>query len=267
MVKPSRDRKPDFVIDADLTSTLLQTFPHLTFQIVAQPDAIGWQILDSRGMYSQEAVASTIRSRFDEQIEVVAEPVNESDRGAARLPFYRQHVLFYLTYEYPLPLPFVDMLKNHDPLTTMTRRMDFLKAEFAECMVSSLVVVIASEEAQARGMKRLQEGYIVNLQANTDKIADTPDKKLLMLIKAKLAGPLYHCFLVLTLESQEQNRLEELALAAGDITKVLAPELNCLRSHPSHIYAIETIEDAEETSQEQFLADWMTDANQAESVK
>ena len=100
-------------------------------------------------------------------------------------PFYRRHLTFSLAHEFPVSLPTHEMQRDDDFLVTLTRRMALLQAEHAERMTYSLFVTAVSVEAQERGLKRVQHGFVVDLEQ--------ADRKLITLIEAKLAG---HCITV-----------------------------------------------------------------------
>ena len=233
--------------------SLLQAAPHVSLQLVANAETIYWQIVDPRGTYSPQALADVIHSRYDGAMVDSQEALRDGD-DEAKFPFYRRHLGFGLTYEYPIPLPTHEMQRDDDLLLTISRRMTLLNTAYRERMTFSLWVMTVTPEAQKRGIRRVNEGLVINLEQ--------ADRKLFSLIEAKMAGPLYHCFLIVTVESQRPDRLDELESVANDITNSTWSGINELFFHIIATYSIQGEDDDWRGSAQALVARWVRNDNE-----
>jgi hypothetical protein len=225
-----------------LLETVLMACPRLTFEIVADGHATFFQISDLEGRYPENVILEAIRSKYQSsQVEIVEQAVE-----ARQYPFFRQLVTFGLVNEYAAPIPYYGDLTTYDPLVSIVQRMDFLNPELEERLTYQLFVLTPTIEAQNRAGKRLMDGRVRPSSGFFEK--DDPlsgfDPKL---IETKLAGPLYHCFLAVTAESQKQERLAELVQLAQDVQLIKTQRHNGLQivGHPNMVH---TVNDENEAS-------------------
>ncbi|MBK9123531.1 MAG: type IV secretion system DNA-binding domain-containing protein [Chloroflexi bacterium] len=205
-----------------LIQTLAGICPRLSYEIVADGKSLTWQIVDYEGNYSPSTIIDTIKTNVPSAVVTVGDPLHEIER---QYPFYRQLITFGLANEYPAPIPYLADLKDGDPLLTLTSRMNLLRADLEERVKLQLLVFVASDEAVDRSTKRLVEGIVKPLSGlykTNDPFSGMDKTKL----NTKLAGPLYHCFLAVTLESREERRLNELAAFAHDLGQFALPQHN-----------------------------------------
>lgn len=219
-----------------LMQALLQAQPQLTFQIVADSERIVWQIVDPKGTNRPESIIATVRSHVPGAT-VAVEPTTGNRGAQSDKPIFRQHVFFKLANDYTAPIAFLDTLKLDDPLIPITKRGDFLRPDLYERMALSLVVLTASDVARQRGVERLEEGHIQPLAAVPNARQETNlhglDEKLL---NAKIAGPLYHAFFAISLESAREERLLDLVAVVPDVARFASPRHNQLvLSHKSPV--------------------------------
>lgn len=243
-----RDIKPDLVHGTKMVQSLLQAMPQLTLQVEATANATSWKVVDLEGRYSPQSIIDTVSSRYDNVLVVPDEDDDKS--GEERYPFYRRDLLFGLSQEYVIPISTRAMQRDDDPLVAIARRMSALQEQYDERMTYSLVMLTASYEALERGVKRIEDGSAV----------DWPniDRSLQQAIKEKMAGPLYHCFLIVTIESRSEQRLDELALVANDITNGTWNGVNTIVHRAKWQWEITDVEDDKHTDLPNILKLWMT---------
>jgi hypothetical protein len=218
-----------------LLEALLDIHAHLAFQIVADGLQTVWQVVDPQGSLNPETLITAIRSHFPT---AVVDRLTPTDRPPTTV--YQQQRLFRLANEYPAPLPSLDRLKTDDPLIPLCQRLEFLNPEWNERVVYTLLVVTASQLARVRAWERLKEGNIIPLAAvPSGRKVDNLHSLDEQLLNSKLAQRLYHTFLIVTLESTRQSRLEELAGIETAIQSFGIPQHNHLvpahRSSPSQV--------------------------------
>lgn len=223
----------------NLLRSLLEISSHLAFQIVADGQQIRWQVIDPHGAVSAEQVSAAVRSQYPSAV-VDALPV-VPPLSSKTSTVYQQYHYFGLANEYPTPIATLDMLKTDDPLIPIAQRMDFLRPDLCERLIYSLLVITPSNLAKVRAKERLKEGSILPLSSvPTQREADNLHELDERLLNAKLAGNLYHAFLVVSIESDQQSRLAELADIVADVTRFAIPRHNHMaRSGESRIQQIQ----------------------------
>ena len=209
---PQGDPNPQAGIE--MVRTLLTSHPRLTFAVVAEHGATAWQVTDPLGDYREQIITDHIRT-YAPRAQVTVTQGEDQER---EYPFYRQLLLFGLTNEFAAPLPFVDLLKDRDPLRAITRRMDLLRDDLEERIVYALQVRVPTREGLFRAGQRLLGGTVkpslgIYRPNENDPIAGLDQD----LLNRKLAGPLFHCFLTVTVESLNNSRLDELVQVASDL--------------------------------------------------
>lgn len=210
------------VSSVQLVSALAQRCPRLSYEIVADGNSIAWQIADYEGNYSEATIIETINAQVPGAVVTVSDPLAEEKR---QYPFYRQLISFGLLNDYAAPLPFFSDLEKADPVQIMANRMNLLRPELEERVKYQLLVFVSSPDAIDRSTKRLVEGIIKpisGLYKRDDPYSGFDPKRL----NTKLDSPLYHCFLAITLESREEERLLDLAGIANDLGQFALPQHN-----------------------------------------
>ncbi|GIL13921.1 MAG: hypothetical protein BroJett038_26410 [Chloroflexota bacterium] len=257
-IYPPKGAKPDGFTGSKLLAALLATAPRLTFQISAGAEGIFWRVIDPRSHYKAAVITDHLNSHFP-AAQIVVEQPDQQENAGLPLPYYRQHMVFGLAQEFAVPLPFLDQLSRRDPLTTLSQRLALLEA--GDRVTYSVIVLVASPEAGKRALERFQAGYIqpatqVREQTQAEESRRFPfDEKL---VTAKLSGPLYHAYLVVTLESSQPHRLEHLASVAGDIEQFHLVGHNGLRQRITlPRQKIETPEQAQRTTFDEQLTIWV----------
>ncbi|MCA0456136.1 MAG: hypothetical protein LCI00_19315 [Chloroflexi bacterium] len=204
-------------------TTLLRDHPRLAFEIVAEPTTTYWRITDLEGRYSANVIMSNIGSYLEGATIVQVDPTEVKPR---QFPYFRQLLTFGLKNEYPAPIPFLHDL-TFDPMKVIAKRLSHLDPQLEERVVYQMFVMTPSVEAQNRGSNRLREGMVKPTSGFYPK--DDPlsafDRTL---IDTKMAATLYHCFIGMTLESRDENRLSELAIIARDLELITTPRHNGL---------------------------------------
>lgn len=160
--------------------------------------------------------------------------------------------MFGLTQEYIIPLAPHDLQRDDDPLVTLSRSMDLLKTHHDEKISYQLYIITITDEAKRRGLRRLQDEDL-NFGVFNSKTRTT--------IGEKFDGPLYHCFLVVMIESQDKQRVHELSLIANHITNSTWDMGNELRALHGPIVCIQNQEDDMRYSSDQVIADWIANRN------
>ena len=120
-----------------------------------------WQVIDPHQTYSPVVLQSKISSYFGEDTLV---ELHSPATGPNTFPFYRQHAIFSLAYEYPTPLSSLDELRNFDPLQPLTRLLDFLHTHRDERVLYSLVVRTQTFTASDHARNRIKQGRIPELK-------------------------------------------------------------------------------------------------------
>ncbi|MEW6578918.1 MAG: DUF87 domain-containing protein [Chloroflexota bacterium] len=210
---------------ATLIRSLLSAAPRLTFEITADGRETAWRVVDYEGRYPPQIIVDHLRTHYPG---AVVELEDAETLPGRTCPFYRHLLLFGLTNEYAAPLPFWGELKGNDPLATLTRRMDFLDPEREEQVQYQVFSFVSSQEASNRAMKRLVHGSV---RPTSGLIRDPQDPLAgfdLKLLNAKLDDPLYHTFVAITIESQSEGRLAEIAQIAHDVLEIRQPRYNGL---------------------------------------
>lgn len=207
--------EPDYPAATQLVRALLASCPRLTFEIVAEGGGTAWQVVDPETQYPAAILVDGVKT-YAPGAQVT--PVPPGKARQRRTPFHRQLLLFGLTNEYAAPLPFLEMLKDRDPLRAVAGRLDLVQDENEERVVYALQARVVAHEALDRATRRLVGGTVkptsrIYWQRKDDPLSGLDEK----LLNAKLAGPLYHCFLSVTVESRREARLEELAQVARDV--------------------------------------------------
>ncbi|MFC1959384.1 type IV secretory system conjugative DNA transfer family protein [Chloroflexota bacterium] len=206
----------DYQAGIELVRTLLTSYPRLTFTITAEKGATFWQIIDPVGRCREQIIFDHVKTYAPRaQIAVIeGEPLHDR-----QYPFYRQLHMFGMANEFAAPLPFVEMLKDRDPLKSISQRMDFLNEGLEERIVYALNVRVPTAEATFRATKRLMGGMIKPRIGIYRKREDDPLSGLNEeWLNRKLDGPLFHCFLSITVESLSNSRLNELGQIAADLS-------------------------------------------------
>ena len=171
------------------------------------------------------------------------------------VPTWRQVLLFGTMNDYAAPLPFAEHLTDHDPLAILCQRMSDLQD--GEHIRYQVTITTATAEAKTRAFKRLQQGKIQPLAAlwkdENHPLAGFDEK----LVTAKLEYPLYHCFVSVTVESPDQERLEILSQSVRDIEQFYLPGHNTLiqMSH-TRAYQVVTPELADQPDVLRLLEAW-----------
>ncbi|MBI1258519.1 MAG: hypothetical protein GC204_13710 [Chloroflexi bacterium] len=207
----------------DLMRDLMAATPRLTFEIVGDGKETVWQIVDYEGRYPSQMITDHIRTHH---AGAVVEQVDPTVLPARQYPFFRQLLVFGLTNEYAAPLPFWGEVKGSDSLATLTRRMDFLDPVQEERVQYQLFSFTFSEEAGNRAGKRLLRGTVRPTSGIIEDKSDPLSGFDLELLNAKLANPLYHTFVAVTVESRDEKRLDEIAQVAHDVMRVHLPRYN-----------------------------------------
>lgn len=235
-IYPPRE-KPDYISGSHLLQSLLGSFPHLTFQIVADATSITWRIVDPLSHYSSEAIKNHLKS-YIPHATVTTEPQENPDSAL----FYRQHLFFRLANEFTIPIPFLEHLKTYDPLTAITQRMQLLGEH--ERVTYSVYVLVATPQAKRRAHERYTRGYntpTIDLRQDITTQKAAVDEKL---VTAKLDHDLYHCFFVITLDAPQKKRLEALKTFVQEGEQFSNPGQNRIVSYTSFTTAKITTQEA-----------------------
>ncbi len=228
---------------AQLMQAVTAAAPRVTFEIIADGHETLWQIADYEGRYPPQILIDHVRAHHAGATVEIIDPNVLPER---HYPFYRQLLLFGLTNEYAAPLPFFGDSKGNDPLTTLSRRMDFLDPVRDERIQYQMFSFVYSLEASNRAIKRLMRGTVRPtsgiIEDKTDPLAGFD----LKLLNAKIDSRLYHTFVAVTVESRDEQRLIELAQIAHDVMQVRLPRYNGMGivGSPNLRRAIETEEQA-----------------------
>jgi hypothetical protein len=205
-----------------LVNALLKHEPMLVLQIAAEGETTRWQVVDPSGRVRPEALIETVKSHAAKATVTHNEPATTHSA-----PVFRQHHFFALANEYAVPIAFVDWLKDDDPLIPLSERMSLLRS--GESASYSLITTAASPLARTRAWERLKEGSILPLSAVPTEREDTNlhtlDERLL---NQKLAGTLYHAFLMVTVESPVAERVGDLSGVVSDVARFAIPRHNHL---------------------------------------
>jgi hypothetical protein len=247
--------QPDYVTGSKLLQPLLSAAPRLTFQIVGTNQGIYWRVVDALSQYNERVIESHITSHFP-QATVVTTHEDKTEEQIT-YPFYQQMVLFRLSNEYGVPLPGLEQLKQYDPLTAITNRMDSLQG--GERVIYAVVSLVATPEARKRALERFQAGYITpttDVRKQTDK-ETTRFQFNEALVTQKLSSDLYHCYVVLTVESSDPERLRQLTQVATDVTQYqLAGHNQIVHYWTREARYIANVDDDEAADFETVLAEW-----------
>lgn len=224
-----------------LIRDLVSSTPRLTFEILGNGNETLWQVTDYEGRYPPQMIIDHIRTHHPG---AVVEAVDVTMLPARQYPFFRQLLVFGMTNEYAAPLPFWGDAKGSDPLATLTRRMDFLDPTLEERVQYQLFSLVYSQEAGDRAGKRLLHGTVKPTSGLIEDKSDPRSGFDIELLNAKLGHPLYHTFVTVTVESQDEQRLDEIAQIAHDVMRVRLPRYNGMRlvGSPSLKHQVESEE-------------------------
>ncbi len=236
----------EYTVGVTLLQTLLLSCPRLTFEIVAEAGRTYWQITDPLSQYPSQTIIDHVKSRYPGATVEVLAPWDSVPKQP--VPFYRQLLLFGLANEYAVPLPFLEMLKASDPLATLVQRLAFLNTAWHERISYQLQVVVPTGEALRKAYDRLGEGMVKALSGlvfsgnKQDPIAGLD----LPFLNAKLAGPLFHCFLSVVIETTNEQRLVELAELSTILLQFRTDRHNAIRRMGGQALKrrIDTVEEA-----------------------
>jgi hypothetical protein len=242
------ERKADIAVDYNLVSGLVGPYPGLTFQIISREGATAWQIVDLESQYNPEVLAEVIGSYFDDQTEIICQ---QGGQKAIEEPFYRVHAFLGLGVEYAYPLPELARIKEFDPLQPLTRRLDFLKAEWGEQITYSLVARTFSANAGKQLVDRLNAGMIKGLPSYKDM-----EPHLQKIMSRKTDSALFHCLLVVTLETSELDRMGALTEVVNAVGGWDSPNCNYLAGEWSDTYLIDNEQIAKQTSLTALVNYW-----------
>ncbi|MBZ0285213.1 MAG: type IV secretion system DNA-binding domain-containing protein [Anaerolineae bacterium] len=230
--------KADYVSDSKLLAALLATAPCLTFQIIGTKGETIWRVVDPTSTYEPARVMALLKSHLPPLSQVVFHQRKTSKHEGLSLPFYRQHLLFDAVHEYGVPLPFLEHMKVYDPLMAITQHMGLLETE--DRIVYSVMTLTSSAEARRRAQERFRAGFITPLTMVRQDVQRQSARFEFdeAVVTAKLSGELYHCYLVVTVESSRPQRVGELAQLAYQIPQFQLLGHNQMR----HTFALGRVE-------------------------
>lgn len=205
-----------------LIEELLKSSDRLSLSVVADGgEGITWQVSAPAHAVLLTELESHIHSHQPACETVVADPPEP-----LIAPIWRQLLLFGMVNDYAAPLPFAEYLTDHDPLAILSQRMSTLHE--GEHIRYQVTITTATDEGKIRAINRLRRGKIHPLAA----LWQDPKRPLAgfdeELITTKLESPLYHCFVCMTVESPNRDRLELLNQAERDIEQFYLPGHNRL---------------------------------------
>ncbi len=202
------------VASQNLVHGLLETCPNLTFQIEARQGTTTWQVVDALSQYNGDHLIRTIKTHMPDVMVQLQPPVTASQLTQ---PIYRQFAVFHLLNEYIAPMPSLEMLKTDDPLIPITRRMDFVNEDLDESITYALICLTSTVDAVEAGRQRLQHEKVLYLSthAMVQGVIPLDDN----FVAPKRLQPHYHCFLVMSAQSRDADRLPELFSITADITR------------------------------------------------
>ena len=234
-----------------LIGELLKLSDRLSLSVLADGgQGITWQVAAPGEAMLLTKIAGDIQSHARDSETYPAEA-----SSPPQVPIWRQLFLFGMVNDYAAPLPFAAHMTDHDPLAILCQRMSSLHD--GERIRYQVTITTATAEAKTRAIKRLQQGKIHPLAAlwqdPKNPIAGFDEK----LVTAKLEYPLYHCFVSITAESPDKDRLELLGQAAQDVEQFVLPAHNRLiRVSYTRPYEIVTPERAGQPDVMRLLKAW-----------
>ncbi|MEZ4671449.1 MAG: type IV secretion system DNA-binding domain-containing protein [Anaerolineae bacterium] len=218
-------------------SQLLTNFGSMTFQIIAERDAISWQLLDLRSDYNEAFVVRTIRAIYPEAD--VQTALYQAKTFTE--PFHRFVVKAKpLVPIFPAPLVRARELKDVDPLVNLTQAASDL--EDGETLLYTLAVTGFARDAQKQGERLittsdvgtadfLSLGGAIDAMARkatgTDRTAAYADD-LMREMRVKLQNPLYHALLTIQIDAPTQERVGVLLSAATHVFQFAKARFNAV---------------------------------------
>lgn len=257
-------KQADYTNTQKMMGRLLASMPRLYFRIVGTPEAIYWEIIDPTGNYYPKTIIDPVRGILGAET-AIEERVGLDPEIPARLPFYRDQLYFRLANEYVAPLYFPDQLKTYDPLTAIVADMGFLEPQHDERMTYTLYVFVEAEEARHRGARRFRYGlvhsqsllHVYDREAKTSGLSEA-------FVGTKLNHNLYHAMLVVTVESKDRNRLQQLSQIAASVAQYGTQGHNHLEPYTGLLVSsfvpdrrIETLANHFDTLAEEMVLKWI----------
>jgi hypothetical protein len=205
---------------------MLFTFQSLTFQIVAEYDAIRWQIIDT-GEREVTMLENAIRSSYpDAQIEVA----DWNPFRSNQTPTYRIVVKYqYHTPLFVAPIQQVDDIREPDPLANIVQAMSLLQP--GERISYTVIVVGFADYAYLEGEKlitrNVYDGGLLGLAFPRKEDRYVPELQKVML--DKLQARLSQCLVMIQVDTPQEERLSSLCAFDSQMVHFDRPQFNGLR--------------------------------------
>lgn len=269
-VPGSTDWQPQ--VAARFMEQVLEKYNMLTFQIVAEPEALTWRILDHRRGLDPAVMQQVVYAFYpDAEVEEVALTAHSFDG-----PFYRFVLSFEPTSEPVFPIAYVDGFTHFDPLASLTQELSHLQP--GERVIYTLFVADSARflYQQAQNLLTFEPGknpfQLLSPQGWADagfaltagekqrlSVYDPKDEEVIL---AKFTNFVYQCLLLIQIDAPTFGRTKDLARIHSQIQQYRNFPYGALAWHEEDpedgIHLIETPEQAHSTSTLGLLNRWLT---------
>lgn len=269
----STDWQPDLA--GRFMEHILHKVTRITFQIVAEPGQLSWRIVDLRRGLDPSVIQQAVNDFYpDAHVEV--SPVS---RQSPALPFYRYVMAFEQLWEPLLPIAYVDMFTQGDPLVHLTHEMCALKpgervtytlfvADSASYIYDQVRELLTVEQPQNPFSLLSPQGWVEaghTLTTSQAQLQPAYDPDLEQKVTTKLTNLVYQCLLLIQIDAPTKERVQDLSRLESHLLQFKNFPYNALAWHeepwPESIRYVDTPEREWATSTFGLLDGWLTNTS------
>lgn len=255
---------------------VMSVIPHCVLQIRAEYQSLIWELMDWRANSRFDEVQNSVHTYYPD-----AEVTEISREGASSeqwyYPFYRYTLHFHQVQDFVWPLKTVFDLKIYDPLVSLTKALATLLE--GERVTYTLATSIPAEYAYKEGEKLIMASRLHPLEFMTPEGRDYALGKIILgrtreqkyretdqkQARSKLSGLLYQAFLMVQVDTYNEDRLSQLCGVDAQIWEFENSPYNalgwCEDPFPESVKLIEDSAAEKRTSSLNLLRSWVFGQN------